>query len=231
VLVYLLDQPEKLAIASSLAIVGLIALAGSFPYLRAHKVHWTSVWLFGLPGMAGTYLGAWGSQFVSGVAQLAVFAVVMIAAAYFMLRPQPVCAAGGSTPAAAPRAPWKIALDGVVVGALTGFVGVGGGFLIVPALVLLGGLAMHQAVATSLVIIAMKSATGFVKYLDVLAAENISLDVNVILLIAGIGIIGSFLGNGIAQRVSQDRLRTLFGGFLIVMGAYILYESVPKLIH
>jgi uncharacterized membrane protein YfcA len=163
VLVYLVGQDEKIAIAGSLAIVGIVALAASLNYMRKGLVDWRLVVLFGLPGMLGTYMGAWASGWVSGLFQLAVFALVMLLASYFMLKPVSVASA-----ATGKRNIYRIGSEGAVVGAVTGFVGVGGGFLIVPALVLLGGLTMHRAVATSLVIIAMKSLVGFVKYLDVL---------------------------------------------------------------
>ena len=107
VLVYLLGQPEKLAIAGSLAIVGAIAAAGSVQYMRAGLVNWRAVLLFGAPGMAGTYLGAWLAGFVSGAFQLTLFAGVMLAASVLMLRPLDLDRATG----AAPRAVWKIRLS------------------------------------------------------------------------------------------------------------------------
>lgn len=224
VLVYLLGQPEKLAIASSLAIVGAIAAVGSVPYIRAGLVNWRAVVLFGAPGMAGTYLGAWLAMFVPGAAQLVLFAVVMLVASVLMLRPID-CEAPG-----APRAMWKITLDGLMVGVITGLVGVGGGFLVVPALALLGGLPMRQAVATSLVIIALKSFSGFYKYLDVLAAEGIRLDVNIIVLVSLLGVLGTFAGNFIGGRLPQENLKKTFGVFLIAMGSFIFIQSVPALL-
>lgn len=224
VLVFLLGQPEKLAIASSLAIVGIIAAVGSIPYMRAGLVNWRAVALFGVPGMAGTYLGAWLALFVPGTVQLTLFAVVMLAASVLMFRPIR-CDEPGE-----PRAFWKITLDGLAVGVITGLVGVGGGFLVVPALVLLGGLPMRQAVATSLVIIALKSFSGFYKYLDVLAVEHIELDLRIIALVSLLGIIGTFAGNAIGGRLDQDKLRKTFGAFLVVMGTFILIRSVPALL-
>jgi uncharacterized membrane protein YfcA len=225
VLVYLVGQDEKLAIAGSLFIVGTIALAGSLQFLRAGLVHWRSVATFGIPGMVGTWLGALIAAYVSGVLQLTLFAVVMLLASYLMLRPIELRSAN-----AEPRALWKIAIDGLVVGIVTGLVGVGGGFLIVPALVLLGGLTMHNAVATSLVIIALKSYSGFYKYIDVLEAQGLELDWPVLGLITGLGIAGSFAGGRIAKRVPQDRLKRWFGYFLIVMGIYILVRSLPEVL-
>jgi uncharacterized membrane protein YfcA len=222
VLVYLLGQDEKVAIAGSLFIVGSIALAGSLQFVRAGFINWRTVAIFGVPGMAGTWLGAAIAAYVSGLTQLALFAVVMLLASYLMLRPIKLTAAGH-----APRALWKIAGDGLVVGVITGLVGVGGGFLIVPALVLLGGLTMHQAVATSLVIIALKSYSGFYKYLDVLEKQELSLDWPVLGLVTLLGIAGSIVGSRLARKVHQDRLKRWFGYFLIVMGIYILARSLP----
>jgi uncharacterized membrane protein YfcA len=222
VLVYLVGQDEKVAIAGSLFIVGSIALAGSLQFVRAGLINWRSVATFGIPGMAGTYAGAAIAAYVSGLMQLALFAVVMLLASYLMLRPIKLT---DSDPA--PRALWKIAGDGLVVGIITGLVGVGGGFLIVPALVLLGGLSMHQAVATSLVVIALKSYSGFWKYLDVLGEQGLRLDWSVLALVTVLGIAGSVLGSRLARRVHQDRLKRWFGYFLIVMGIYILARSLP----
>lgn len=112
----------KQAIAESLLIVGGIALLGAVPYALRGLVDFRNVLFFGLPGMAGTYLGAWLSRFVSGQVQLLTFALVMLLAAYFMARPLPLRRQEGG------RTPWKIVLEGLFVGALTGFVGVGAGF-------------------------------------------------------------------------------------------------------
>ena len=222
VLVYLLGQDEKVAIAGSLAIVGTIALVGSLPYLKSRLIDLRAVVMFGLPGMLGTYIGAWSATYVPGVVQLALFALVMLVASWFMLRPMKLDKTGG-----APRAVWKISTDGLLVGIVTGLVGVGGGFLIVPALVLLGGLSMHRAVATSLVIIALKSYSGFWKYLDVLNDQGLSLDWSAIGLVTVLGIGGSLVGNRVAGRLPQDKLKKIFGIFLIVMGTYILIRSAP----
>jgi len=224
VLVYLIGQDEKVAIAGSLFVVGTIALAGSLQFLRAKLVDWHNVLVFGLPGMAGTYIGAALAAYLSGIMQLTLFAGVMLLASWFMLRPIDL----GSGSEHEPRATWKIAGDGLGVGVLTGLVGVGGGFLIVPALVLLGGMAMHRAVATSLVIIALKSYSGFYKYTDVLEAQNLELDWNTLLIVTGLGIAGSLAGGKLANRLPQHILKKSFGIFLIVMGIYILIRSAPE---
>jgi uncharacterized membrane protein YfcA len=222
VLVYALGQPEKVAIAGSLAIVGAIAAAGAVPWAMSRRVDWRSVLWFGVPGIGGTVLGAWASVLVAGWVQLSVFAVVMLIAAWFMLRtaPPPV-------PGAALRGRHLIVADGLAVGALTGFVGVGGGFLIVPALVLLGRIDMHRAIGTSLVIIALKSFAGFAKYLSVLDTLGLAVDWQVIGLFTGIGIVGSLAGNKMAGLVPQLTLKRGFGALLIPMAVYILWRSWP----
>lgn len=224
VLVYLLDQPEKVAIAGSLAIVGGIALFAVLPYARQRLVDWRSVAWFGIPGMFGTWGGAWLAQFVSGAFQLVVFALVMLAAAWSMFRGSSGAAAV-ATGSGAPRAAWKIVVEGILVGLLTGFVGVGGGFLIVPALVLLGGLPMPLAIGSSLAIIALKSAAGFWKYLDVLAQDGLALDWTVIGTFIAIGAVGSLIGNRIGARLPQAALKRGFALFLVVMAAYILWKT------
>ncbi len=223
VLVYLIGQDEKVAIAGSLFVVGNIALAGSLQYVRAKLIDWRNVLVFGVPGMTGTYLGAMIAAYVPGIMQLALFALVMLLASYMMLRPVAL-----TDKPHEPRESWKIAGDGLFVGVITGLVGVGGGFLIVPALVLLGGLAIHAAVATSLVIIALKSYSGFYKYMDVLETQNLELDWRTLMIVTGLGIIGSYGGARIANRMPQDKLKRWFGYFLIIMGIYILARSAPE---
>lgn len=220
VLVYLVGQIDKVAIAGSLAIVGGISLVGALPYIVQRRVDWRSVVLFGLPGMAGAYGGAYLAKFVPGTLQLVVFGALVVLASVLMIRP----AAVQDTPPA-PQADWKITLEGLVVGIVTGFVGVGGGFLIVPALVLLGGLSMHVAVGTSLLIITLKSFSGFYKYLDVLNALQLSLDWDIIGLFTVLGIVGSFAGSLVSTRLPQHTLRRTFACFLFVIGTSILWQN------
>jgi len=221
VLIFLIGEGEKVAIAESLAIVGAIALAGSMPYARRRLVDWRSVVLFGIPGMIGSYLGAAVSGYISGTTQLALFGFIMLAAAGLMVRPP-----RSDDVLADVRVAWKIAGDGLIVGVVTGLVGVGGGFLIVPALVLLGGLEMHRAVGTSLFIIALKSFTGFVKYLDVLGDLELAVDWRLIGIFVVVGTAGSIVGNRLAARTPQTRLRQVFAAFLVAMGLFVLYTNL-----
>ena len=142
VLIYLVGEQEKVAIAESLGIVGSISLAGFVPYAFKKQVHWRSVILFGIPGMAGTYGGAMIAGYVSGTFQLLLFAGVMVVAAVMMFRDKKQLQESGDIDIQ--HAWWKIVLEGLAVGILTGLVGVGGGFLIVPALVLLGARAVPR---------------------------------------------------------------------------------------
>ncbi len=218
VLVYLVGEPEKVAIAESLGIVTAISLIGMIPYAVRNLVHWKSVIYFGIPGMLGTYAGASLSSFISGNTQLIIFAIVMILAAGMMIRN------GIDTDKNKELKVSKAVLliEGLVVGVITGLVGVGGGFLIIPALVLVAGLEMRLAVGTSLVIIAAKSALGFYKYLDVLREESLNVNWELLGIFTIIGIIGSFVGGRISHKVPQKALKRGFGFFLIVMGVFIL---------
>jgi len=225
VLIYLAGESEKVAIAESLGIVGAISFAGFIPYALKQKVHWRSVILFGLPGMAGTYGGAMIAEFVSGTFQLLLFAGVMLVAAVMMFRDkQHIDKTMGMTDIT--HAWWKIVLEGLAVGVLTGLVGVGGGFLIVPALVLLGGLPMGLAVGTSLLIIALKSFSGFYKYLDVLNGLDLSVNWQLVLVFSLIGAVGSLIGNKVAGKISNERLKKGFAGFLVLMGCYIIFMNI-----
>lgn len=228
VLVYMLHQPPKAAIAGSLAIVGAIALIGAARYAHQRLVSWKHVLQFGVPGVIATYGGAWVSQYVPGAVQLVVFAVIMGLAAWGMLKP-PSAAAGAEGHAEKPLV-WLI-VAGLGVGLVTGFVGVGGGFLLVPALVFLGGLTMHRAVATSLSIIVINAASGFYKQHAVLSAAGQTLDWRIIGLFILIGGAGSLLGNFVARRIPHHRLRQVFGLFLILMCGFILWRTVPGLLH
>jgi len=225
VLHYLVGQPEKLAIGGSLLVVGLIAASAAVPYALSRQVDWRNVALFGGPGMLGAWLGATLAHWVPGPVQLLAFAMVMLVAAWRMLR-------GGVTRHgdAEPRG-IAVAAGGFGVGALSGLVGVGGGFLIVPALVLLAGVPMANAVGTSLAVITLNAFTAFARYLGVFERESLQLDWAVLFAVAGIGIIGSFAGHRLARRLPQATLRKAFGIFLVVMGLFIAVEAGPRLLQ
>lgn len=223
ILIYVVGEPEKAAIAESLAIVGLVASASALQYARKKLIVWRTAAVFGTPGMAGAYLGAAVAAFVPAALQLILLAVVMILASVSMLRP--------------PRwsqvnrlAYWKVALQGLMVGCLSGLLGVGGGFLIVPTLALLGGLPMRQAVGTSLVIMALSALTGFWKHWHVLAATGVELDTTVIWIFAGVAILGSYAGSTISHALPQPRVRQVFAVVVFLTALYLTSQNLPGLL-
>ncbi|WP_417659286.1 sulfite exporter TauE/SafE family protein [Pseudidiomarina sp.] len=220
VLLYLADMPANLAIASSLVIVAFISLFGGLLSARKKLVSWPHVWLFGIPGMVGAYAGAWGGTAVDPRIQLLVFVVLMAIAAVMMWR--------GRSNIETPKnvKVVRVILDGLIVGAITGFVGVGGGFLIVPALVLLGGVPMILAIGTSLMIIALKSFVGFAKYYSALTAQGFEFDWTVIAIITVAGIVGSYAGAWIGARLPRQKLQKAFAVFLLIMAVVVLSQSV-----
>lgn len=225
VLTYLAGQETKLAIASSLLIVGIISVFSAMPYAREKLVKWRTVILFALPGMAGAAFGAWVAHFISDALQMLVFAVLLLSAAYLMFKPAKLTVEGQPE-----RGMIKIGLDGLFIGVVTGLVGVGGGFLIIPALVILGGLPIRLAVGTSLVIIAFNSFAGFVSYLKVLENLNLSIDWHIIAIFSVIGVIGGWLGHRVGAKLNQQHLKKGFAVFLVLMGAFILYKNLPGLL-
>lgn len=222
VLMYIIGMPANVAIASSLLIVAGISLISSVIPAVNGKVSWPHVLLFGLPGIVGTYLGAWLGVSVDSRIQLTVFVLLMLLASYFMWRSK---APTESTSQTALNYP-KIMLDGTLVGVVTGFVGVGGGFLIVPALVLLGGVPIVMAIGTSLSIIALKSFAGFYKYYEVLSAQQISFDWSVIAIMVLGGVAGSFVGLWLGSKINKQKLSKAFAVFLVCMGVFVLGKSV-----
>ena len=244
VLVYLLGRDEKLAIAESLAIVGGIALIGVVQYAWRGRTRWKHVLFFGIPGMGGAYLGALAARYVSGQLQLAVFALVMLAAAWAMLRggfgkkrsnPDAPAGANPDQPAEPPHLSGRhiaeVIAMGLAVGGMTGFVGVGGGFLIVPALALLARLSMRDSIGTSLAIIFLNSLTGFLKHQRLLPELGLHPDWGLIATFIAIGGVGSVIGGLVSARVNQKALRKLFAVFLVLMGLFILVRETPHVLR
>lgn len=227
IFVYVLGFDAKEAIAMSLVVVGVTSLFGAARHWRAGNVDLRIAFIFGAVAMIGTFLGARLSIFLSGSVQLLLFAVVMLAAAVFMFRGRPAGAQEQATQgvAFADLPLVQIGMQGFAVGLLTGLVGVGGGFLIVPALVLLGGVPMKQAVGTSLLVIALNAAAGFVGYLD-----QVSIAWGTVVTFTLIAIGGIFVGTTLVRSIPQDLLRRAFAGFLVMMGAFILIQNSAALL-
>ena len=224
VFVYVLGYAPKPAIAMSLAVVGATSLFGALSHWRAGNVRFRVAATFGVVAMAGSYLGARLAVFVSGTTQLLIFGLVMLVAAISMLR----SAVGPESVAKTARLPASV-LIGVAlgVGLLTGLVGIGGGFLIVPALALVARLPIKHAVGTSLLVIALNAFTGFAGYLG-----TVVIDWAMMAGFTSVAIAGVVAGTVLVRFVPAATLRRGFALFLVAMGAFILYrnrEAVPGL--
>lgn len=235
-LMYLLHVEPKSAIAMSLGVVAVTATVSGLDNWRRGLVDVRVALVFGLFGVAGTFAGARLGLLTPVVVQLGLFALVMYAAAWRMLKPAKVVSAvatGGVVSTAGGTAVLggcrdffspcmaHIALHGIGVGILTGLVGVGGGFLIVPALVLLSGIPMKTAVGTSLAIVAAKSYAGFIGYMS-----GVPIDWAVMGGFTAVTVAGSFLGAHFSMRISQEALKKAFAWFLVAVATYILFKSV-----
>ncbi|MFD4020837.1 sulfite exporter TauE/SafE family protein [Streptomyces sindenensis] len=220
ILVYLAGQDTKEAIATSLFVVGVTSLAALIPHAWAHRVRWRTGLLFGAFSMAGAYAGGRLAEYIPGTVLLMAFALMMLATAYAMLR-KPRKGAKKTRPAHRDLPLKHIAAEGLAVGAVTGLVGSGGGFLVVPALAILGGLPMGIAVGTSLLVIAMKSFAGLAGHLS-----GVTIDWGVAVTVTVAAVAGSLIGARLAGRISQDALRKAFGWFVVVMGVFVLAQQV-----
>lgn len=218
-LVYVADLPAKEAIATSLLVVGVTSAVGVLPHVRAGRIRWRTGLLFGTAGMAGAYVGGRLAEFIPAAVLLTGFAVMMLATATAMIRGH-----RGTGDGAVPRelSVRRVLLDGVVVGLVTGMVGAGGGFLVVPALALLGGLPMPVAVGTSLVVIAMKSFAGLAGFLS-----SVSIDWSLAATVTTAAVAGSIAGARLAGRIPEVVLRRTFGGFVVIAGVFMLVQQVP----
>ena len=251
-LLYLLDVAPKSAIAMSLGIVAVTATIAALDNWKRGNVDVSVAAVFGLFGVAGTYAGARLGVVTPVAIQLTVFALVMVAAAWRMLKPARLAVLAGGNISMHPQGVGRgfnaaaaatttlsgnaaalpctglfspcmahMALHGIGVGVLTGFVGVGGGFLIVPALVLLSRIPMKMAVGTSLAIVAAKSYAGFAGYMGA-----VPIDWALMGGFTAVTVVASFVGTRIAHRFSQDALKRGFAVFLLFVASYILLKSV-----
>ena len=233
ILVYLFDVDPVLSTAYSLFVVGLTSAVGSFSHFKSGNVHVKTAVIFGVPAIAAVYsvrkfimpiipdpVFTVGSVEVSkSLAVLVLFGVLMLLASITMIR----------KPMEQTEGPEKINynyplifIEGIFVGSITGLVGAGGGFLIIPALVLLAGLPMKQAVGTSLVIIAFKSLIGFTGDLG----GELVIDYQFMLIFSIFAIAGIFIGSYLTHFISNEKLKPVFGWFVLMMGVYILVKEL-----
>ena len=220
VFVYVMGIESKRAIAMSLPVVGLIALVGVARHARLGNVDLGMALPFGLAAMTGAYAGARLAQYLLGPVQLALFALVMLAASISMLRDAKLPEASS----AARTRSWGTLLPiGAGVGLITGLVGAGGGFLIVPALVLLARMPMRQAIGTSLLVIAMNTAAGFAGY-----RSAVDVDWPLVLSFAAVAGVGILAGSALVRRVPTQQMKRAFALLLLVVGASILWQILSQ---
>jgi len=233
ILVYLFGVEPVVSTAYSLFVVGLTSLVGSVSHLRNGNVHLKTALIFGLPSIVSVYtvrkfvvpvipdtLFTWGSFSLSKpLFVMVLFAVLMLLASYSMIRKNN--SKRDNDEGINYNYP-LIFVEGILVGAVTGLVGAGGGFLIIPALVLLAGLPMKQAVGTSLLIIAFKSLIGFTG--DIGSALEI--DYQFMLIFSLFAIVGILGGSYLTKFISGKQLKPAFGWFVLVMGLFILAKEL-----
>lgn len=242
-LVYLLGLDARAATTGSLVIVGITTLIGMIPHLRAGRVRLGQGVVFGVLGIGGAFLGSLLSTAVPPNVLLVAFAGLMFVVAGVMIRRQPAPArsqAAGQPEVEASatamltlrpfrcdcRAVGVLLLTATAVGLLTGFFGVGGGFVVVPALVLAMRLSMPVAVGTSLVVITINSASALFSRLG----QDVTLDWVLIGSFTAASVVGSLLGARITARVSPARLQLAFTVLLVVVALYTAARSIPQLL-
>jgi uncharacterized membrane protein YfcA len=235
VLVYLFNVDPVLATAYSLFIVGLSSLVGAFPKYKAGMIDLKTALVFGVPSIIAVFLTRKvlvpaipatlfeiaGVSVTKALAMMILFAVLMVAASVSMIRDKKKEEQATDEPRVFNYP--MILLEGAVVGVLTGLVGAGGGFLIIPALVMLSKLPMKQAVGTSLLIIAAKSLIGFTG--DVMENAD-KMDWTLLSVVTALAVVGIFIGNQLSKKVDGAALKKGFGWFVLVMGIYIIIKEL-----
>lgn len=227
ILVYVLGLPPRSAIATSMVVVGATSLVGALTHARAGRVRWRQGLFFGAAGMVGALVGGRLGKLVPQGLLLVVFAAMILATAFAMLRPRKV-PQPGEAPKEVPRTRrlLRVARDGMGVGVLTGLVGAGGGFMVVPALALLGGLEMAEAVATSLLVITLNSTAGLVST----QLAGVPLDWAVAGGMSAASILGSLLGARLGRGLSPQTLRRAFAWFVVALGLFIFAREMSSLL-
>lgn len=222
ILTYVAGLEAKEAIAASLFVVGVTSAFSAISHARNQRVRWRTGLIFGGASMAGAFVGGLLGGHIPGTVLMIGFAVMMVATSVAMIRGRRNSKDSSDSAHDRKMPVFKVLAEGIVVGLVTGLVGAGGGFLVVPALALLGGLPMPVAVGTSLVVIAMKSFAGLAGYLT-----TVSLDWVLIGSITLAAIAGSVLGARLAGRIPEAALRKGFGIFVLVMGVFVLVQELP----
>lgn len=219
-LVYLVGQTPQAAVTTSLAIVGANSMVGAMFHGSNGRLNWKVALVFGGAGVLVAYLSASISGHISPELLLVAFAILMVGIGILLL----VRRTNEGPIAYVPRPMWQTVISGSVVGLLTGILGVGGGFMVVPALVMLVGLPIQTAIGTSLIIIAMNSVAGFLGHI-----ESGSMDWMVTLTFASAGLLGTFSGMKLSRRLSSSKLQKAFAVFVIGLAIFLLVDNLSKL--
>jgi uncharacterized protein len=221
VLVYGAGLPIKVAIATSLLVVGVTAVFALIPHARRGHVNWKVGALFSVTAMTGAYLGGLAAKWFEGETLLILFAIMMILTGVAML----VKREPANRDSARPMSVTLIIAEGIAVGGITGLVGAGGGFLVVPALVLIGGMNMHAAIGTSLMVIALKSFAAFAGH-----TVHVSVDYKLALVVMVCAVAGSIAGGFVAQRLQAKNLRSAFGVFVLMMAMFVIWREAGMIV-
>jgi len=229
VLVYAADIPAKSAIIMSLIVVACTSLIATYNHARKKHVCWKTGAIFGSAGMLGAFLGGRLSAYIPGALLLVLLGIVMLVASLSMIFRKKTTQSTNKTclenssfcPMELPIL--AILLDGFFLGIITGLVGVGGGFLLVPALTHLAALPVHAAIGTSLFIIALQSAAGLAGH-----ASQLNINFELTALITSLAIVGSFIGSKIAPYIAADLLKRSFGYFVLLIGSALLIKEVNQ---
>jgi uncharacterized membrane protein YfcA len=229
ILVYLFKIDPKLATSYSLFIVGITALSGCFSHYRMGNLKVKSALFFAFPSVISILIireviilkipnvlfTLNDFQVTKNFLIMIIFAVLMMAASFSMIRKS------NSNIKSVGTNYWQLALIGSIVGIVTGFLGAGGGFLIIPALLFFANLPMKQAVGTSLLIIFVNSSIGFIGDLYI----GTPIDYPFLFTISSIAFIGMLIGTQLSKKVDGDKLKPIFGWFILVMGIYIIIKE------
>ena len=230
VLVYLFAISPTIAISYSLFIVGFTSLVGAFNYYRKGLVNFKTVLLFGsssittvfiarkfiIPFLPDVFFKIGFLEVTHSLFVMVVFAILMVAASVSMIRNRKIVAEKQQK-----ENPRMLVIYGVLIGLVTGFLGAGGGFLLIPALVILMKLPMKEAIGTSLLIIALNSLVGFAGDIG-----RHAIDWKFITIVSAIAIAGIFIGGYFNQKINADKLKKGFGWFVLIMGIYIILKEL-----
>jgi hypothetical protein len=220
-LVYLVGQMPQAAVTTSLAIVGANSMVGAMFHSSHGRLDWKVALAFGSAGMVVSYLSANIAKQLSPELLLVVFALLTIGIGLMLLFRR----AKDDKAAYIAKPLWLVFVSGAGIGLLTGILGVGGGFLVVPALVMLVGLPVQMAVGTSLIIIAMNSIAGFLGHI-----RDGSMDWMITLVFTSAGLVGTFGGMRLSKRLSSSKLQKAFAVFVIALAVFLLIDNFPKLV-